>query len=497
MSIQRGRIGRSSAGRCAVVVAAVLAVGMPGVASAEPSGGAGTAVPASASALAGQGAYAFQDLGRSAPAVDWQHRLLAFSGRLVGQDPAGGPDVPVAGGTVDIVQRITQSADGTVKTVDLPFATVVTDKEGRFSSAPKRVAARDTQDQVYPAGDFTVRMFAAHRIDPAGGAKADNWDTVVGYEDTLGKVSKVRLGTKFTKGPTVGGKRVVTAQGVTERQDGIVWRPVGGVRVIVTYLDRGNVMLGAERPSGADGTWATSMNVTMDGDLVVEPDRRNPGDPFLDTASVPGKGIQVGIPDYMTLSSGPYSITADRVLTASFTVKGAGDCVVEGQVMALQRSADGRTGWQQVGTGRSNRAGRGSVRLTGAVDGYYRWYHAANDFCVATTGYTKRLQRTATRVQSFNAAPEPVRKGGKLVISGVLQHRPGGRTWTVYRGGTVEVWLRDTKGHWTKAGVVKADANGRFQKTVTASQDGSWRAVHIGDGTHYSTWGALDHVDVR
>ncbi|MEU6339810.1 hypothetical protein ABZ883_02465 [Streptomyces sp. NPDC046977] len=44
---------------------------------------------------------------------------------------------------------------------------------------------------------------------------------------------------------------------------------------------------------------------------------------------------------------------------------------------------------------------------------------------------------------------------------------------------------------------MKADAKGHFQKTVTASQDGSWRVVHNGDGTHYSAWGPLDYVDVR
>ncbi|MEU6339811.1 hypothetical protein ABZ883_02470 [Streptomyces sp. NPDC046977] len=434
-------------------MAAVLAVGAPGIASAEPSGGAGTAVSVSASAQAEESAYAFQDLSSSSRELSYADRKLGLGGRLVRHDPDGGPDVPVAGAAVDLVQRITQTTGGAVKTVDLPFATVVTDNEGRFSSAPKNVTARDTQDLVYPAGDFTVRMFAAHRIDTTVGAEADNWDTTVRYDDIPAKVSKVRLGPQFVRYAAAGGEPVLRAQGVAQRQDGVVWRPVRGVPVKVEYTRE--VQPGSPFAlttlSDADGSWVSRWVLTSDGDIVVGRSDRYAGDPFLDLAAVPSEGIQVGIPDHMTVTSGPYSIGPDRRLTASYTVKGAGDCVLEGQTMVLQRSADGRTGWQRVATVRTHRD-RGSVWLTGGVDGYYRWYHAANELCEETIGYTKKLQRTATRVQSFNAAPEPVKKGGKLVISGVLQHRPDGKRWVPYAGSSLEVWLHDTKGTGSRRG---------------------------------------------
>lgn len=100
-----------------------------------------------------------------------------------------------------------------------------------------------------------------------------------------------------------------------------------------------------------------------------------------------------------------------------------------------------------------------------------------------------------TSITAFNATPEPVRKGAKIKLSGVLNHWSG--KWTPYRG-KIQLYFKATRAAtWTQVGATTTGTQGRFTHTTKAVRDGSWRACFAGQGHHKAVCGPADHVDVR
>jgi hypothetical protein len=103
-----------------------------------------------------------------------------------------------------------------------------------------------------------------------------------------------------------------------------------------------------------------------------------------------------------------------------------------------------------------------------------------------------------TVVSDFNAAPEPVRKGRALTVSGRLkrlQYSPG--PYIAYSGKTVRIYFK-AKGatSWTFMGTTTTSGTGQFRKSFTAARDGVWRAYFAGTSRFDKQASRDDHVDV-
>ncbi|GAA0236696.1 hypothetical protein GCM10009527_036550 [Actinomadura nitritigenes] len=104
-----------------------------------------------------------------------------------------------------------------------------------------------------------------------------------------------------------------------------------------------------------------------------------------------------------------------------------------------------------------------------------------------------------TAVGSFNAAPEPVRKGGTLTVSGRLYRLNDRATgYTSYPGKTMRIYFRPKGAKtWTYMGSAKTAGDGRFRKGFKASRDGTWRAYFPGTSHCDKQASRDDYVDVK
>lgn len=108
-------------------------------------------------------------------------------------------------------------------------------------------------------------------------------------------------------------------------------------------------------------------------------------------------------------------------------------------------------------------------------------------------------EKLNTQIKDVGAAPEPVRKGRIVTVSGRLR-RLTDRPWSysAYPGKTVRIYFR-AKGAttWTYMGSAKTGADGRFRKGFTARQDGTWRSEFPGAARFDRQNSSHDYVDVR
>ncbi|WP_103938421.1 immunoglobulin domain-containing family protein [Thermomonospora echinospora] len=165
--------------------------------------------------------------------------------------------------------------------------------------------------------------------------------------------------------------------------------------------------------------------------------------------------------------------------------------------VALEFSTDG-VRWRTVRQGRTGSDAWATLKAPATTDGQWRMRYAGDAELRAVHSTADHVDvRLRTSVTAFNAAPEPVRKGAMLTVSGRLNRYDtswgpitGRRKLTVYfraKGAT----------KWTKVGTVTTDTKGRFSKRYKATKHGSWRVSFAGDLNHLPTVSAADHVNVR
>ncbi|MFI6484253.1 hypothetical protein ACIBH1_40465 [Nonomuraea sp. NPDC050663] len=116
----------------------------------------------------------------------------------------------------------------------------------------------------------------------------------------------------------------------------------------------------------------------------------------------------------------------------------------------------------------------------------------------ASSSFTYDLQRHA-RIVSLNAGPEPVRKGRRITVTGVLQGtNTVGTAYGHLNGGRVSIQFRK-KGSttWSTLSTVTTSGKGNFSRAFTAKSDGTWRAVYGGTWSFTKATSGSDYVDVR
>ncbi len=98
-----------------------------------------------------------------------------------------------------------------------------------------------------------------------------------------------------------------------------------------------------------------------------------------------------------------------------------------------------------------------------------------------------------------DAAPEPVRRGRKITVTGTLALANWEtRAFTGWPGQPVQLQFRKSgAAAYTVVKMVKSGARGAVKTTVTANADGAWRYVFTGTPAYAAGASAGDAVDVR
>jgi hypothetical protein len=108
------------------------------------------------------------------------------------------------------------------------------------------------------------------------------------------------------------------------------------------------------------------------------------------------------------------------------------------------------------------------------------------------------LKRNSTwQSKSFNAAPEPVKKGRAISIKArLLIANWDTDSYTAYGARTVAIQFRTPTGSYSTVKTAKTATNGWLSTTVTAKQTGVWRVVYGGNSAAGSAVAVGDAVTV-
>ncbi|WP_329097052.1 hypothetical protein OG979_17585 [Actinomadura citrea] len=406
--------------------------------------------------------------------VDIENPSATFRGRLMSR-AANGDLVPVAGETLRLIPDIGQ------------FATAVSGADGRVEGQAS-FSGYTRMSLVY-RGSFLYRP----------------------TESGLGTVAMRRLNTRLTVDVPehlVAGDRV-NVTGRLEREDhNGVWAPLAGKQVEIKFAGSAPepvwTTLG-RATTGAGGAFTFLINPSEDGAWSASFATDALGWP----ADHPGYFRSEGQPRYRSVayrtSVTGFNATPEpvgrgenvkaygRVLTrlADGRWTGApGNASVQ-----LQFSTDRRT-WSTKGAVGVFRDGTFSVEGRADRTGYWRALVPKSDSTEQSVSGNDNVEvRYRTKILDFNAAPEPVKKGGTVTVMGTVYRQTS--KWYTYGGKTVVFYfLPKGSSKWVYMGKQATDRIGRFRKGFKATKDGTWRAYSGATSTYAKTY-REDYVDVR
>lgn len=348
-------------------------------------------------------------------------------------------------------------------------------------------------------GRFTVRGDAEIRpqlSNDAEGVVCHGWGTTpVTVRQTATAISaRVGVANPVPVGSTV----TVRGELVRAGTGGPVFLGTGeAVQAWIRPFDGGDYQyLGQVEKLGDGGSFEFSFAASP-GELLVQ---YVPNSTGLFVRSEIRQPLEVGTPRAVTGFSGANAWPEPVALNGTVTTSGrllAGGAAVKGATVDVEFSTNGKSGWTRAGQGTTSSTGAFSVGAPAARDGYWRVRYAGSSaYRPAMSGVDFVDARYRTAITSFNAAPEPVRKGRALTVQGKLSRYVGG--WKPGSGGTVKIYFRRAgTSSWVLAGTTRSASTGLFRKSFTAKLDGTWRAVYPGSATYLSVTGPSDYVDVR
>ncbi|MCX5406396.1 hypothetical protein OHA37_21285 [Streptomyces sp. NBC_00335] len=168
----------------------------------------------------------------------------------------------------------------------------------------------------------------------------------------------------------------------------------------------------------------------------------------------------------------------------------------------VQTSADGKTGWTtrktvdvatQPGT---NPSAMMETTLPYPGPGFVRMRYAGTEAIHGSETKSIKVQRTMTAIPEFNAAPEPVKKGQLIKVTGKLNHADP--TWKPYAGQTINYFFKPAGSTGYKVmGTSKTATDGTFTRSFKADVTGTWYAWYAQpDANHFYAASRMDEVVV-
>ncbi|MFE5858574.1 HtaA domain-containing protein [Streptomyces sp. NPDC056500] len=165
--------------------------------------------------------------------------------------------------------------------------------------------------------------------------------------------------------------------------------------------------------------------------------------------------------------------------------------------LVIESRAKGSTTWTKATSVTTGTKGTFSASVTASKDSDWRARSVGTaDRAAAVSSSDYVDVRLKTAISSFNAGPEPVRKGRAITVGGTLRSLDG--SWKNTASQSVTIWFKaDGAKTWSKQSTVRTNSKGAFTKAFTANKDGSWKAVFTATSSRLGTTSGSDRVDVR
>ncbi|MBC6457135.1 hypothetical protein [Actinomadura sp. HBU206391] len=430
----------------------------------------------------------FSEFTFSPSTVDIDRDTVTYAGRLVFEDRDGNEHgIPGA--------QLCLALNGACADY------TTTDPDGRFSS-PVRLYVRPDHRTNMVDSDASVSYHGARLYRPAESPRSR---LKVLRQET-------RVSMSLSSRPEVIGDTVQVSGRLERKTAEGQWTGAANQDVdIYTYdSDLGYQARVATARTGSDGSYSQSVKVPQATQWVVyfRPEYLT-GDgnwvfgPYLPSSQGTREVIYS---EHRTSISGfkvsPNPVGKGAQITGSglLTMQDATGAVVpltNGRV-ELHFSRD-RKNWSVAAEGRSGTEGQVSLRATAGSSGYWRLNYLPDygdrDFgSVSVTAYAAVKYRTT--ISSFNAAPEPVKRGRTITVGGTLKRYVS--SWGSWSGQWVYLYFQPRgSSTWTYMAVAKTDRYGKFRKGFKASRDGSWMAKYKGATSYLPGSSGSDYVDVR
>ncbi|GAA1359061.1 hypothetical protein [Streptomyces beijiangensis] len=405
--------------------------------------------------------------------ADWDNRGQAVTDKLIGIEPGSGDTVPIEGRTVTVTRTYDSSMPDRKADATLSAAT---DAQGAFTTP-----------------DFALDWYGSYRA----GFSADDSQvhgTADGYTYTELQRTTVYVTATADRTRAEPGQKV-TVSGTVRTGTGTTGAPVAGAQVVLSggsigYGDRiGDVTVTTDATghftgafTATPGSYNSAWYATLGGTFLS-------GEPVSGTLVVPQDSVYLA-PRISLASDG--RVTATARLVRTYDRVGA---IYQDQTTHLEYSKDGKTGWKSIGSAKTTYE-TAKPSGWGYTTGYYRLHHPTSDELAQSYSSVVHLSRVSTRVEGNNAAPEPVKKGAKVTVTGTLKEYKSG--WKALGGRSVRLYFQ-AKGSktWTYITAGKTDSKGRAKLTGKAAKDGVWLLQYFGDSVHFDSYATADYVDVR
>ena len=232
---------------------------------------------------------------------------------------------------------------------------------------------------------------------------------------------------------------------------------------------------------------------------------------YLDYANLPGATVPVLKQTTLTVDAAPEPVRKGGTLTitgrltqpdwnhmlADGTMASVG---YSGQPVRLQFKKSGATSYSTVKTVTSGTDGKLKTTVTAGTSGTWRWSFAQNSTSSASVSAGDSVTLLKVSKLTVNASPEPVRKGGKLTVTGRLTRATSdaATTFTGYAKQPVKLQFRKYgSSTYTTIKTVYTDSAGYLKTTTTANAKGYWRWSYAGNSTVASVSATGDYVALK
>ncbi|WP_460333344.1 hypothetical protein [Actinoallomurus acanthiterrae] len=395
--------------------------------------------------------------------IDTEHEDVTITGQVIDPAAAGVPGLKISFHSPELPNN--------------PIGSTTTDEQGLFTFTTR----------------FTNSMHV-YAVSTAGAMyrSAKSAQVMVGHVDLP---TRLTIKAPVTRG-IVGDTMVLTGRLERQSRSG-EWAGLAGLPVLVTAHD------GTGSPvrvtTGPDGTFSVPVTQYSGTQWDARFPPPGEGSRYADSGGTTAYVAAQWRTTVTGFNAAPEPVGRGATVTARGQVlRRTGDGGTEPApypTVALQFSPDGKT-WTTKNRLAFEQDGAFTLTAKATQDGY--WRAAVQDdgtYLPANSGSDYVDTKTWTRIRSFNASPEPVRKGKTITAAGYLQRY--GSSWTAFSGQSVKIYFQ-AKGSttWTYEGKATTSRTGYFSHGFTASKDGTWRAAYAGTSTYLAVTGSGDYVDV-
>ncbi|BEL12796.1 hypothetical protein Q0Z83_109870 [Actinoplanes sichuanensis] len=171
-----------------------------------------------------------------------------------------------------------------------------------------------------------------------------------------------------------------------------------------------------------------------------------------------------------------------------------------GQPVRLQFARAGSTAYTTVKTVTSGAGGALKAAAPANLSGTWRWYFGGSGTSAAAVSGGDAVTLYKVARLTANATPEPVRKGGRLTVTGRLTRATtdAATTFTGYARQPVRLQFRRAgSSTYTTIKTVWTDGYGYLRTTTKATAAGYWRWSYAGNGSVASVSATGDGVALK